>query len=358
MKKYLPFHFPAFLSLLLACLCLHSPVSGQDQPAEPQVKVSKIWDAAQHNAFTSLVVHKGTFYCAFREGSRHLVKSPSDYGKVRVLKSEDGEQWESFALLEAGTYDLRDPQITFTPAGKMMLLMEGVFHDHEKKKIVKTHNQVSFLDEKGKNFSQPQPVVYQGALDTGHNWIWRLTWHKGVGYGVSYRVINGLGQALLTKTTDGIHYAQVTDLGLPDQPNEASLVMQPNGDMVMAIRRESGDKGGMVGRSTFPYTQWTWTNTGLQLGGPFLMDLGKDGMLLGTRSFLPEKKRSTALYHINSSGQPTKLLDLASGGDTSYPEMVIHKRKLWISYYSSHEGKASIYLAQIPRKNLLALLKQ
>ncbi|MGV3642362.1 MAG: hypothetical protein ACO1NZ_17700 [Adhaeribacter sp.] len=356
MKKYLPFHFPSFLSFLLAFLCLNSPVSGQENAAEPQVKVSKIWDAAQHNAFTSLVVHKGAFYCAFREGGRHLVKSPADYGKVRVLTSEDGEKWESFALLEAGTYDLRDPQITFTPAGKMMLLMEGVFHDHEKKKTVKTHNQVSFLDEKSKTFSPPQPVVYQGALDTGQNWIWRLTWHKGVGYGVSYRL--GLGQAVLTQTTDGIHYSQVADLGLSGQPNEASLRMQPNGDMVMVIRRESDDRGGMVGRSAYPYTDWTWNNTGLRLGGPFLMDLGKDQLLLGTRDYLPERKARTAIYRLNSSGQPVKLLELASGGDTSYPEMVIHKRELWISYYSSHEGKASIYLARIPRKDLLALLKQ
>jgi hypothetical protein len=38
---------------------------------------------------------------------------------------------------------------------------------------------------------------------------------------------------------------------------------------------------------------------------------------------------------------------LPSGGDTSYPGMVWHDGLLWMSYYSSHEGKASIYLARI-----------
>ena len=43
----------------------------------------------------------------------------------------------------------------------------------------------------------------------------------------------------------------------------------------------------------------------------------------------------------------TPALWLPSGGDCSYPGMVEHDELLWLSYYSSHEGKTSIYLAQI-----------
>jgi len=43
----------------------------------------------------------------------------------------------------------------------------------------------------------------------------------------------------------------------------------------------------------------------------------------------------------------TRLTKLPSGGDTSYPGMVWHNNMLYISYYSSHEGKTSIYLAKI-----------
>ena len=35
------------------------------------------------------------------------------------------------------------------------------------------------------------------------------------------------------------------------------------------------------------------------------------------------------------------------GGDTSYPGPVLHEGLLWVSYYSGHEGKVSIYLAQV-----------
>ena len=42
-------------------------------------------------------------------------------------------------------------------------------------------------------------------------------------------------------------------------------------------------------------------------------------------------------------------MTLPSGGDTSYPGLLVVGDKLWVSYYSTHETpKASIYLAKIP----------
>jgi len=38
---------------------------------------------------------------------------------------------------------------------------------------------------------------------------------------------------------------------------------------------------------------------------------------------------------------------LAFGGDTSYAGLVLHDGLLWVSYYSLHEGKTSIYLAKV-----------
>ena len=40
-------------------------------------------------------------------------------------------------------------------------------------------------------------------------------------------------------------------------------------------------------------------------------------------------------------------LTFPSGGDTSYPGLVWHDGRLWMSYYSSHEAKTSIYLAKV-----------
>ena len=45
--------------------------------------------------------------------------------------------------------------------------------------------------------------------------------------------------------------------------------------------------------------------------------------------------------------QLIEVLELPSGGDTSYAGMVLKDGILWVSYYSSHEGKTSIYLAKV-----------
>ena len=50
---------------------------------------------------------------------------------------------------------------------------------------------------------------------------------------------------------------------------------------------------------------------------------------------------------MNRDGEYEPILTFTSGGDTSYPGLVWHDDRLWMSYYSSHEGKTSIYLAQI-----------
>jgi hypothetical protein len=47
----------------------------------------------------------------------------------------------------------------------------------------------------------------------------------------------------------------------------------------------------------------------------------------------------------------TETLKLPSGGDTSYAGLVWHDDLLWISYYSSHESKTSIYLARVKFKD-------
>lgn len=48
-----------------------------------------------------------------------------------------------------------------------------------------------------------------------------------------------------------------------------------------------------------------------------------------------------------ASGQMTDIIELPSKGDNSYPGFVWHEGRLWMSYYSSHEGKTSIYLAKL-----------
>ena len=81
------------------------------------LETDRIWDQSPHNAFTDLIRHKSQWYCAFREGEKHV----SDDGELRVIRSADGETWESVALMEWEGGDIRDAKLSIASTGKLML---------------------------------------------------------------------------------------------------------------------------------------------------------------------------------------------------------------------------------------------
>ena len=112
----------------------------------------------------------------------------------------------------------------------------------------------------------------------------------------------------------------------------------PDGEMIALVRPE------WIGRSNEPYTKWTWTKLKHRLGGPNFIRLPNGELWASSRFY--GSTRSTVLARMTlDSYEP--VLTLPSGGDTSYAGMVWHNDLLWISYYSSHEGKTSIYLAKV-----------
>jgi len=164
--------------------------------------VSCIWDKA-YSAFPSIVEFQGKYYVSFREGESHIFDSYGNAaGKARVLVSEDGEKWESVALVEKEGFDLRDPKLSVTPDGRLMLVMGGSIYVDQK--LQNQIPQVSFSSD-GKSFTEPQTIRFEGLVGPRHGWLWRVTWQDGVGYGVFYanpRECKHEADYALVKTTD------------------------------------------------------------------------------------------------------------------------------------------------------------
>ncbi|HBB93193.1 MAG TPA: hypothetical protein DC042_16130 [Bacteroidales bacterium] len=333
-------NFCIFLIALLAALFI--PASGQEI-----LQTRKIWDQAPHNAFTDLVRYRGSFYCTFRESAAHVPKGRAENGKIRILKSKDGKSWKSAALLESEQYDFRDPKVSVTADHKLLVLMGG--SDYTTGKLGGCLTHVSFSND-GKEFTNPKPVSIEVGIRTDFDWIWRLDWHNGTGYGVVYQCNQPDGQITvrMLSTRDGINYQQVCNLGLTGIPNEATTRFEDD-RMYMVIRREGPGANGLLGSSDPPYTNWTWTDLGMKIGGPEFAFSGKGRIAMGTRLYRSSAEGGvkTGVVFMDTNGKIERILDLPSGGDTSYPGMVLHKGKLYVSYYSSHEGKTSIYLSTI-----------
>ncbi|GAA4447129.1 sialidase family protein [Ravibacter arvi] len=314
------------------------------------VEVWKIWDGSPHSAFTDLLFFKGNYYCSFREGSGHV---PGTDGTVRILKSPDGKRWESIADLKKEGIDLRDPKLSVTPAGKIMVIMGGSIYNNGKLEGRKP--QVSFSDANGGNYSAPEEVRVDPAITSWGDWLWRVTWHNGVGYTIDYQIgpqeRKGPTAMYLLKTTDGKYFEKVSKIEMDGFPNEATIRFDKKGVMHVLIRRELEDQMGVLAESKAPFTNWTFHKLDQRLGGPNFVFTEKGKILMGTRVH-EGSVVYTGLFLGDTKGNFHKVATFPSSGDTSYPGMVIRNGSLWFSYYSSHEGKTSIYMASLPLKAL------
>lgn len=338
-------------AVAVALLSLHA------YAAEPQiVSVTKIWDQGKHNAFTDLIRWHDKFYCTFREADAHV----GGDGQLRVLESADGDKWQSVALIGESGIDLRDPKLSITPDDRLMIVAGGSVY--EGKTLKGRQPRVTFSKD-ARDWTPPQRVLEEGE------WLWRVTWHGGKAYGVSYNAEERTSAAAqkaaktgkvesgpadwklkLVSSSDGLKYNLITHLDVPGHPNETTLRFLPNGEMIALVRREGGNRLGWIGHSNPPYTKWDWTESKHQVGGPNFIRLPDGSLWAACRSYPPPGNSSgakTVLAKMTAAGDYEPKLTFPSGGDTSYAGLVWHDGLLWMSYYSSHEGKTSIYLAKV-----------
>lgn len=295
----------------------------------------KIWDAAPHNAFTDLIRFRDHWICVFREGQGHV--SPD--GAVRVIASANGKDWNSWALLRFGEGDLRDPKICETPGGELMLSAAAALHPPAQAK----HQTMTWFSSDGQNWKGPEKI------GDPNFWLWRVSWKGNTAYSIGYDT-SGERFVRLYRSEDGKRFESlVPDLFHTGYPNETSILFQPDSTALCLLRRDGQPGTGMLGRSKPPYTEWAWKDLGVRIGGPHMIRLPDGRLVAATRLY--DGGARTAVSLLNSeNGTLEEILKLPSGGDTSYPGLVWHNERLWMSYYSSHENKTSIYFAEISLK--------
>lgn len=327
------------------------PAFGAEPVAVELVEVDKIWDKAPHSAFTDLARWNERFYCAFRVGRGHV----STDGKIRILHSKDGSAWESAALVALEGYDLRDAHLSVTPDGRLMLL-GGVAPRKQDNQSAPTGTFASFSKD-GRDWTKPQIVVEPGR------WLWCVTWHKGKAYGVSYAAGERMPYLELLVSSDGVNYqSHVTRLFGEGYPTEVTLRF--DGDICYALvrrdRRGNEASSALLGVSEPDYKKWRWHDLGAVFngfGGPNFIRI-PGGHWIGAGR-MHDGGVHTALTYVDvKNGKMTRLLKLPSGRDTSYPGLVWYKGMLYVSYYSGHEGKTSIYLAKLKVEAKAAVAKE
>ena len=296
------------------------------------LELKRIWDQAAHNAFTDLVRWRGRWYCAFREGQGHV--SPD--GALRVLSSRDAARWAAAALITSKDSDLRDPKLAITPDNRLMLTTAGALHPPSAVR----HVSMVWFSRDGRSWSGPE------RIGEDNFWLWRVVCQRGSAYSVGYHTVEPLFTRLY-HSRDGrrfeIHVEKLFEEGYP---NESAIVFQPDGTALCLLRRDRGPATAQLGSARPPYREWTWKDLGVRMGGPQALRL-KDGRIVVATRLYDGKVRTSLGWLDAAAGKFTEFLALPSGGDTSYPGLVMHQGLLHVSYYSTHEGKTSIYLAKV-----------
>ncbi len=309
-----------------------------------QIKsIKRVTRAHKHHAFSDLCEFEGSLYCCFRVASNHV----SDDGVINVLTLTDNGQITYKRRISLPSSDLRDPKLSITPSGELMLLAYSRrTRSSNSVGVLGEHSPVIWVSQNGLSWSSPRNVGNK------HWWLWRLRWHNQNAYGLAYNrsanavhFYGGNPKRSFHRDKTNAFSLQTHDKGYP---NESDMCFAEDGTAYVVLRRDSDTYSAQFGISKSPYTHWHWIDLGFYLGGPNMLKLDEHNALLAGR-IIYKGKFVTAILNLElKSAKITLLVVLPSSGDNSYPGMVKRKDTVFVSYYSSHQDQqAHIYLAQI-----------
>lgn len=318
------------------------------KPNLMQYTIIKIAGSSAHSAFTDLCLWNGELYCCFREAQNHI----SNDGRICIVRLDLAGKVLNKTYIAELRSDLRDPKLSITPDNQLMLLVY--------QRQFKIEGQIDYckptvyFSNTGKSWSSPKHI--------GDNfwWLWRLRWHTiqhatsqfkaHQAYGFAYnRAANRIHlYSGDPKSNFHIHSESVLSLAQHQlgYPNESDIMFDGLNARAI-VRRDADTCSAQLGESHYPFKQWQWTDLGAYLGGPCLVEKGKNSAWVAGRIWRNYQFK-TALLSLNFTTKKLKLeAELPSAGDNSYPGLVFHSNRLYMSYYSSHEdNKSQIYLAQ------------
>jgi len=288
--------------------------------------LKKIWDRSLYNSFPDLIRFQDKWFVVFRESEKHDV-APS---KIVIITSYDCESWKEVAGIAVDDLDLRDPKFSIMPDGKLMLNVGRLDPAHKDA----LSSMVCFSKD-GISWSEPISILNPGE------WLWRLTWHEGIGYGATYRLSKS--HATLYRTRDGLTYEKLLILPIEGMPTECTVHFFDDGKMAVIARRDDAPFGKAAFLKLNPPYREAAENSLLDfhLGGPNFLIINSKlviaGRFLGLNSYGFFERMG-----ILHSG---KIFYLPGTGDLGYPGLFWHEDKLYVCYYATENHRAVINFA-------------
>lgn len=332
-----------FASVIL--LLVFTSCTVQDLDDNKSVIIQEInTNKGMNNAFTDLVFFDNQFFLVYRESDKHA------YGRngiIRMYNSLDGERWSFLKEFSVEGIDLRDPKFSVNGSELKLYIHGSKFQ--EKELLAFNDYCLSYSNgwQNMVNVTLDNKQLNTLKIEGNEAWPWRVTWYENTAYSAGY---NGAGIFDLYQSDDGLFFRNIKSFGdITSLPTEATIRVSDEGVFYILARRNYGNA--IIGKSSKPEGSWDWFGEIpiYNFGGPNFLLLDQKYLLIAGREL---DKQIVGLYDLENK-KYKKLLTLKSGGDCSYPGMVIKEGFLWLSYYSSHENvkESSIYVAKIKLKD-------
>lgn len=320
-----------------------------ETPTLRVTSIRQIYNDGLHNAFTDLCWFQDRLYLTFRNCPDGHMVFPSS--KIRVLSSVDGQSWTPVFSFSVPDRDVRDPH--FLVFKDTLFVYTGTWwceSERPKHRDINQHVGFAVWSRDGQTWQGPQCL--EGTF--GH-YIWRTATHGGKAYlcGRRRKDFVQIGedespskviQSALLESEDGLVW-RTRSLFAESDGDETAFLFRKGGK-ILAIVRGPGGSPAQICSSSPPYQQWDRSFLSRNIGGPLLTEW-KGHLLVAGRKTDSGQDPKTALSWL-IDGQLEEILELPSGGDNSYPGFVtLDRNRGLLSYYSSHEGPSSIYLADL-----------
>lgn len=277
-----------------------------------------------HVGFTSLVQYKGYWYCAFREGSSHMSRD----GKITIMQSRNGRCWKKITVLSKPHADLRDPKL---------IVYKQQLHITAGQRLRTFCRTLIWHSCNGKDWSPAKALT----ANNKNTWLWQPIRYNTILFGFAYPCGKPYGQPLQWMQEHNSHHMKCikTMTDVDGFANEVALTQDADG--IYALLRRDPEVG-LYGVCTDPTVgNWQWSALAERIGGPSILRVQQQSILC-YRRYQP---RVCLVLSYQSNSEAKKSLILPSGGDCSYAGMTVVQGNLWISYYSSHQGRSRIYIA-------------
>ena len=301
--------------------------------------LKKIGSKAEHNAFVDLCEFNQQLFCCYREAENHI----SAQGRVCILTLNKVGKVCSVNRLQMMNIDFRDPKLSITPDGQLLLIAYARKTDKNNRTL--SARNVCWVSQTGNSWSSYRKFAEKNW------WLWRIRWQQNIAYGFAYNKKQNTIHLYSGDPRRSFHRHQSNALSLQKHskgyPNESDLLFD-NNKAYAIVRRDADSYSAQLGKSQYPYKKWQWIDLGQYIGGPVMLKISANIVIVAGR-IIKNAKLVTGLMKLNlTNGELHHLKVLPSAGDNSYPGLVIDKQILYVSYYSSHQdNKSCIYLAQV-----------